>query len=81
MSKHGHCYDCGGDDGNHFDGCTYEGTGEVGGSYSFSRGGGSNVSAGKWWALYIIALLIGYGISELLGVIILIGLVFWAAVS
>ena len=75
MDKHGNCCDCGGSNGNHFDGCIYDGTDEGYSSYSRSRSG--NVSEGKWWLGYIIALIIGYGINELLGAIILIGLIFW----
>lgn len=48
---------------------------------SYRRGRGSNVSVGKWWAMYIGALIIGYGINEFLGTIILIGLIFWLCVS
>lgn len=81
MSEHRHCHDCGGHDGIHFDGCTYEGTGDVGGMPSYGRGRSSNVSAGKMWALYIAGLVIGYGINELLGVIIIIGAIFWLCVS
>lgn len=79
MSEHGHCHDCGGSDGHHFNDCTYDGT--DGGYSSYSRRSGSNVSAGKWWIGYIIALIIGYGINELLGVIIMIGLIFWLLVN
>lgn len=78
MSEQGHCHDCGGYGGNHFDGCTYEGTGDVGRHYG--RGSSSDIPAGKCWALYIVALIIGYGINELLGAIILIGLIFWLCV-
>lgn len=81
MSEHGHCHDCGGHDGNHFDGCTYEGTGSVGGYSSSGRGRSSNLPAGKFWGIFILAMILGYGINELLGVIILIGLIFWALVS
>ena len=80
MSEHGHCYDCGGHDGNHFDGCTYEGTGNVGGRPSYGKGGNS-VSMGKFWGIFILALVIGYGINELLGIIIIIGLFFRLCVS
>ena len=51
MSEHGHCPDCGGSNGNHFDDCTYEGT-DVNAGHS--RVGGSSVSSGKWWIIYII---------------------------
>ena len=79
MSKHGHCHDCGGTDGHHYNDCIYDGT--DGGYSSYSRGGGSGASSGKWWIGYIVALIIGYGINELLGVIIMIGLIFWLLVS
>ena len=78
MSEHGHCPDCGGSNGNHFDDCTYEGT-DVNAGHS--RVGGSSVSSGKWWIIYIIALIIGYGINELLGVIIMLGLIVWLCVN
>lgn len=73
MSEHGHCRDCGGTDGHHEIDCIYDGT--DGGYSSYSRGGGSGISSGKWWICYIIALIVGYGINELLGVIIMIGLI------
>ena len=75
MSENNHCHDCGGSDGHHYDGCSYEGTEE--GYSSNYRGRGTNVSSGKWWIGYIVALIIGYGINELLGAIILIGLIVW----
>ena len=79
MSEHGHCHDCGGTDGHHYNDCIYDGT--DGGYSSYSRGGGSGASSGKWWIGYIIALIVGYGINELLGVIIIVGLIFWLMVS
>lgn len=51
------------------------------GHSSYSRGTGTQVPTGMWWIGYVIALVIGYGINELLGVIILIGLAFWLAAS
>ena len=78
MSEDRHCHECGGNDGLHYHGCTYEGT--DGERVSFSSGGG-NVSSGKFWIIYIIAMVIGYGINELLGVIIMVGLIFWLIVS
>lgn len=65
--SHGHCHDCGGTDGHHYNDCIYDGT--DGGYSSYTRGGGSGASSGKWWIGYIVALIIGYGINELLGVI------------
>ena len=79
MSEHGHCLDWGGTDGHHYNDCIYDGTDS--GYSSYSRGGGSSASSGKWWIGYIIALIIGYGINELLGVIIIIGLIFWLLAS
>lgn len=78
MSEHRHCYDCGGTDGHHYNDCIYDGTDS---GYSSRRRTSTNVSMGKWWALYVIALVIGYGINELLGVILLIGLIFWLLVN
>lgn len=78
MSDDRYCRECGGSEGFHYHGCTYEGT--DGGHISFKRSGG-NVSAGKWWIGYIIALVIGYGINEFLGVIIMLGLIFWLIIN
>ena len=74
-----HCPDCGGSNGSHYSDCIYDGT-DGPGSYSFSSKGSSNVSSGKVWLFYIIALIIGYGINELLGVILIIGMIFWLCV-
>ena len=75
----GHCPDCGGSDGWHYSDCIYEGTEGRGGCSSHSRGSSSD-SGGKVWLFYIVALIIGYGINELLGVILLIGMIFWLIV-
>ena len=75
----GHCPECGGSDGWHYSDCTYDGTEGLGGYYSHSRGSSSG-SGGKVWLFYIIALIIGYGINELLGAILLIGMIFWLIV-
>lgn len=75
-----HCPDCGGD-GFHYNDCIYDGTEGYGGYSSGRRSGGSNGSGGKFWILYILALVIGYGINELLGTIIMIGLIIWVAVT
>ena len=74
-----HCPDCGGRDGSHYNGCIYDGT-DGPGSYSFASKGNSNQSGGKIWLIYIIALIIGYGINELLGTVLLIGMIFWLSV-
>lgn len=79
MSEHGHCHDCGGSYGHHYNDCIYDGT--DGGYSSYSRRNGTNVSVRKWWIGYVIALIIGYGINEFLGAIILIGLIFWLLVN
>lgn len=75
----GHCPDCGGSDGWHYSDCIYDGTEGWGGYSSHSRRGSSG-SDGKVWLFYIIALIIGYGINELLGAILLIGMIFWLIV-
>ena len=75
----GHCPDCGGSDGWHYSDCIYDGTEERGGYSSHSRRG-ANGSGGRVWLFYIIALIIGYGINELLGAILLIGMIFWLIV-
>lgn len=80
-NNRGVCEDCGGEDGYHYSGCDYEGTGMTSGGYSHRRSSGSNVSTGKWWLLYIIALILGYGINELLGAVIIIGLIFGLCVN
>ena len=49
-------------------------------SYSSGSRRGSSGSGGKVWLFYIIALIIGYGINELLGAILLIGMIFWLIV-
>ena len=74
-----HCPDCGGSDGFHYNDCIYDGTDGPGGS-SFGSRGSSSSSGGKIWIFYIIALIIGYGINELLGAILLIGMIFWLLV-
>ena len=40
-------------------------------------GGSSGGSGGKVLLFYIFALIVGYGINELLGTILLIGMIFW----
>ena len=71
-----HCPDCGGSDGWHYNDGIYDGTDGPGGYSSGSRGS-SGGSGGKVWLFYIFALIIGYAVNELLGVILLIGMVFW----
>ena len=71
-----HCPECGGSDGLHYSDCTYDGTDGPRGYSNGSRRGSSS-SNGMVWILYIIALLIGYGINELLGTILLIGVIVW----
>ena len=72
----GHCPECDGSDGFHYSGCTYDGT-DGPRDYSSGSRRGSSGSSGKVWLFYIIALIIGYGINELLGAILLIGMIFW----
>lgn len=74
MSEHRNCHECGGSESHHFDGCIYEGTSDVGGRSSYGRCG-SSITTGKCWGIYVMALVIGYGINELLGVIIIIALI------
>ena len=66
----GHCPECGGSDGFHYSDCIYDGTDGPRGYYSGDSGG-------KIWVFYIIALLIGYGFNELIGTIMLIGMIVW----
>lgn len=74
-----YCPDCGGSDGFHYNDCIYDGTDGPGGS-SFGSGGSSSGSGGKVWIFFIVALIIGYGFNELLGAILLIGMIFWLLV-
>ena len=74
------CPECGGSDGFHFDDCSYDGTDGFD-EYSFRSRGKSDVSTGKVWFLIILALIIGYGINEVLGSILMIGIIFWMCVS
>lgn len=80
------CPECGGSDGCHYDDCTYEGTDGsygAGGYYSRSRKAKTSSSSpvAKMWGFYIFALIIGYGINELLGTILLIGWIIYLIVS
>lgn len=81
MSEHGH--DGGFDfphDGEHGRNCTGYGCDCDERNYG-SRGYGSrSYSSGSSIGIYVVfilALILGYGINELLGAIIMIGLVFW----
>lgn len=76
---HRNCPDCGGSNGSHYNDCIYDGTDDPG-SYSKRSKGSSNLSGGKWFLLYIIAFIIGYGFNELVGTVLLIGLIFWLCV-
>jgi len=79
--NNGRCHECDGTNGSHYPGCDFDGTNEYD-SYGFhSRKKYSDSTAGKIWALFILALIIGYGINELIGVIIIIGIIFWMLVS
>ena len=74
-----HCPDCGGSDRWHYSDCIYDGTDEQV-DYSSGSRGSSSGSGGKVWLFYIIALIIGYGINELLGALLLLGMIFWLIV-
>jgi hypothetical protein len=76
----GHCPECGGSDGLHFSDCMYDGTDGARGYYSRSRRS-SGVSGRKFWVLYIISLIIGYAFNELIGAILVIGIIFWVLIS
>lgn len=60
------CPDCGGSDGLHYSDCIYDGTDGPGSHFSGSKRG-SDGSSGIILIFYIIALIIGYGINELIG--------------
>lgn len=47
--------------------------------YRGGGGGGSGGSNGGIYAVFILALILGYGINELLGAIIMIGLIIYIA--
>lgn len=74
------CPDCGGSNGWHYSDCIYDAT-DGPGYYSSGSRGGSNPSGGKVLLFFIIALVLGYGINELLGVILIIGLIIWLCTS
>ena len=74
------CPDCGGSNGWHYNDCVYDGT-DGPGRYSSGPKGSSNQSGGKALLFFIIALIIGYGINELLGVILIIGMIIWLCAS
>ena len=73
------CPDCGGSDGLHYSDCIYDGT-DGPGSHSSGSKRGSSGSGGKFFLFYIIALIIGYGFNELIGTLMLIGMLFWLLV-
>ena len=62
MSEHGHCRDCGGTDGKHFNDCTYDGA-DRGKRYS------SKTSDTTQW-MVLIAAIIFMGLFPPLGVIL-----------
>lgn len=73
--NHFNCPDCGGSDGNHFSDCVYDGTDGAygGGGYRRRRRNSSSSSEmGKLWFLFIMGLVIGYTVNELIGTILLI---------
>lgn len=72
------CPECGGTNGSHYSDCDYDGTDDSGGNYSFKHKRNSNVSAGKVWIFFIIAIIIGYAVNEIIGVVLLIGTVIYA---
>ena len=85
MSDHDfNCPECGGSDGCHFDDCVYDGTDGAygtGGYHRSPKNHSSTDSTGKLWLFYIFALIIGYGINELLGTILLIGWIIYIIVN
>ena len=76
MYDFGDCPDCGGGDGYHDDDCMYDGM-DCGYYSSGTCGSGSNDITVTWIIVYIIAILIGAAINELLGAILMIGLGVW----
>lgn len=79
MSKHGHDNGFGfPHDGEYGRNCTGFGCDCDHENYPIShhRSSGSGTGSG-YWIVFILALILGYGINELLGVIIIIGLGFW----
>lgn len=69
------CSDCGGSDGNHFNDCVYDGTDGAygGGGYRRRRRKSSpSYEMGKLWFLFIMGIVIGCTVNELIGSILLI---------
>jgi hypothetical protein len=54
--NNGHCCDCDGDNGVHYPGCTYDGTGKKGGSYRMGGREGAKL-------VFLIFLIIGLFIA------------------
>lgn len=76
MYDFGDCPDCGGGDGYHDDDCMYDGM-DAGCYSSGSWSGGSDGITVTWLIGYIIVCIIGGVINELLGGLLMIGLVLW----
>jgi hypothetical protein len=72
----GHCPKYGGSDGLHFGDCMYDGTDGGRGYYSRPR----RSTGGKFLVLYIFSFIIGYAFNELIGAILLIGIIFWVLI-
>ena len=85
MDDFGNCHECGGSDGNHFDDCIFEGTDYDKEYVSYSKRGSSSGKGSttndteKCLIWYLIALVVGYGVNELIGTVIMIGLIIWVA--
>lgn len=79
MSEHGHDNGFGfPHDGEHGRKCTGFGCDCDHENYPISHHRSSSSGTGSgYWIVFILALILGYGINELLGVIIIIGLGFW----
>jgi hypothetical protein len=61
-----HCWECDGDNGNHYPGCIYDGTGKKGESYRPSGNGGAQ------FILFLIVGIFVAALAPLLGVGIMI---------
>ena len=83
MSEHGHDNGFGfPHDGEHGRNCTGFGCDCDHENYPISHHRSSSSGTGSgYWIVFILALILGYGINELLGVIIIIGLVFWVCAT
>ena len=68
FGNHGHCPDCGGSAGNHFNDCIYDG---VGSGRGYSRGGSDT-----WKWICVIMMVVFGGLCPPIGVVFYLALLF-----